>query len=466
MIVKVDKKVHFTGIKGVGMAATALCYQDLGWRVSGSDVAEVFVTDEFLRERKIEIKAGFSAGNIDQNLDLLIYTGAHKGIGNPEVMEAEKSGVRAISQAEAVGELMEGKIGLSVCGVGGKTTSSGMIATVLEIAGMDPSYLVGVGGIKGLDFPGKMGQGKYFVAEADEYVVAPGSDKTPRFMYQKPEIIVVTNLAYDHPDVYENFSETKKAFLKFFGNLTHTGWLVVNGDDKELVGLAQESGKRIVTFGKGPNCDWKLVSSQKLEDGMQGLVVEHEAEKLELDLKVMGEHNGMNALAAVIACKLLKVGDEDIKRGLVSFGGTKRRLEQVGHKNGIIYLDDYAHHPLEIKATIGTVKDWYKGRRLVSLFQPHTFSRTKALYSEFAGSFEGADEVIITDIFASAREERDESVSGEMLARKIADNGLKAVFVGMDDLVEYIGRILVSGDVFLTMGAGDIYNVHEQIFKK
>lgn len=461
---KIPKKVHFTGIKGVGMTATALCFQDLGSTVRGSDVAEEFVTDEILKKRKIIVAEGFSEDNIAEGTDLLVYTGAHKGIDNEEVVLAKQKGIKVISQAEAVGRLMVDKVGISVGGVGGKTTTSSMIATVLEESSKKPSYLIGVGEIKGLGVPGKYsGEGEHFVAEADEYVVGPGTDNTTRFMFQAPKVLVITNLAYDHPDVYESFEETKRVFGEFIGKLPHDGVLVINGDDEELVKLAESSGKRVVSFGEGERNRIRLLGVEFKEE-VQIVSMMDNKEENNFSLQVPGKYNAMNALASFMVCRELGLSSNEILKGLESYGGIKRRFERIAEKDGVVYFDDYAHHPSEVRAVLKGAKSWLPGKRIVALFQPHTYSRTKALLDEFATSFSDADEVIITDIFASARESVDNSVTGELLADKVAKNHPKAIYVSSDDLVKYCSYELKAGDAFFTLGAGDIYKLHNSLF--
>ncbi|MFC1653929.1 UDP-N-acetylmuramate--L-alanine ligase [Patescibacteria group bacterium] len=454
------KHIHFTGIKGVGMTALALCAQDLGKKLSGSDVEEKFVTDETLLNRKIIPQKGFSPENIKDTVDLLIYTGAHGGPNNPEVMHAVKKGISCISHAEAVGQITQGKTCISVCGVGGKTSTSAMISTILDHDQKDPSYLVGVAKISSLESPGKYAQkGKYFVVEADEYATAPGVDNTPRFMHQNPKFVICTNISHDHPDVYPTFEDTKKAYISFFSKTPDDGLLVVNSDDQESLNLSDQFNQKILV-GKNEKSHFKIIDIKNI-DQKQHVFFIHDNQKKELTLSIPGEFNAKNALMSYALCTHLGLGHEVIRKGLEKFRGTNRRFEKIRDKDGITYFDDYAHHPQEIKATLRAAKEWLSEKRLVAIFQPHTYSRTKSLLDEFATSFEESDIVIITDIFPSAREKIDPTVSSKLLADKISQTHSNTKYVSQEDLIQYVNKIKRPGDAIFTIGAGDVYKAHQ-----
>ncbi len=408
------------GIKGVAMAALALWAKETGKTVAGSDVAEEFPTDEELKKAEIQVCVGFAVGNVALFApDLLIYTGAHGGSENAQVLSAVKRGIPVIPHGKALGLAMEGKKQISVAGSHGKTTTSAMIATILVEAGMDPSYAIGCGAIRGLGAAGHAGIGDWFVAEADEYVTDPGHDTTPRFLWQKPDILVVTNIDYDHPDVYPDLSSVQRAFvaLQKQSNVT-----IVSADDDASSVL--RGGDSTVTFG--------------LSDRVDGLA-----------LQIPGRHNMLNAAAAIAACGRIGIAWETMKRGLLRFGGTKRRFEKLGEVRGALIYDDYAHHPKEIESTIAAFRDLYPTRRLIVVFQPHTYSRTKALLSDFAHALARADIALVTDIYASARETQ-------------KDDGLALKLGGIyvptrQDVSGWLAKELAENDVIVFMGAGDIY---------
>lgn len=460
---KTVRHAHFTGIKGVGMCAAALCLQDLGIHVTGSDVAEDFVTHDVLEQRELTVQEGFDPSHIGDDCQLLVYTGAHGGVENIEVVSARERGIPALSQAEVVGLLMGSKQGISVCGVGGKTSVSAMLANVFDYAGKKPSYLIGVGKVLNLQTPGRMGEGDYFIAEADEYVVSPGVDNTPRFMSQLPRVIVCTNVAHDHPDVYPDIDATKQAFASFFASLPSGGLLVINGDSEQAMAIPRPDGITIETFGEHPDHAAWWVKESTTSDGKQLVVFAHGDTEYKLTLRVPGMLNARNALAAFIVAKHMGIEDDDIVQALQLFRGSMRRFEKKGERSGILYYDDYAHHPMQIQATLKGAKAWLPSHPLTVVFQPHTYSRTKVLLEGFSQAFSDADTVVITDIYASRRESEDPSISGAILAEEIAKHHTNVTYVPYQDLVAYLAEHLTAGDALFTLGAGDIYTIHERL---
>ncbi|MEK7119802.1 MAG: cyanophycin synthetase [Patescibacteria group bacterium] len=421
-MIKLDqaRRIYFVGIKGVAMAALAIWAKEAGKIVTGSDVAEEFPTDEELKKVRIDVHEGFDGVHLVAfKPDLVIYTGAHGGRDNPQVLEAIKRGIASVPHGKALGLAMEGRRQISVAGSHGKTTTSAMIATILTQAGLDPSYAIGCGSIRGLGAAGHAGKGNWFVAEADEYVTDPGHDATPRFLWQKPEVLVVTNIDYDHPDVYFDLEAVQQAFVALQRKSKLT---IMNADDPASSVLA--SGENVETFGL----------SEKLS---------------ELKLQVAGVHNRLNAAAAAVVCERIGIAWDVIKQGLERFGGTKRRLEKLGEVRGARIYDDYAHHPKEIEATIAAIRTLHPKSRLIVVFQPHTYSRTKALLHDFSRALAQADIALVTDIYASARETQTE----EGLARRLG--GVYAPT--RNDVSLWLAKELKAGDVIVFMGAGDIY---------
>lgn len=421
-ILQQSKRIYFVGIKGVAMAALAIWAKESGKELAGSDVGEEFPTDEELKNAGITVHEGFDEAHLAAfRPDLVIYTGAHGGRDNSQVAYATKQGALSIPHGQALGLAMEGKRQISVAGSHGKTTTSAMIATILVHAGLDPSYAIGCGAIGGLGAAGRAGKGEWFVAEADEYATDPHHDLTPRFLWQKPEVLVVTNIDYDHPDVYTDLAAVQEAFVKLQKNLHGKQITVMNADDPASSVLT--GGDHVVTFGRLTSLTWVL--------------------------QVPGVHNLLNAAAAAAACTAIGVPPESIKRGLEAFGGTKRRLEKLGEVDGALIYDDYAHHPREIEATIAAVRETHPKRRVIVVFQPHTYSRTRELLVDFRRALSRADVALVTDIYASARETQTE----EGLAERLC-----GVYVPKRaDVTQWLRKELKAGDVVVFMGAGDIY---------
>jgi len=460
------KRLHFVGIKGVGMTALACCAQDLGLKITGTDVGEIFVTDEVLAKRKIDWQIGFNQKLPTPKPDLVITTGAHGGLNNPQVKMAQRQKIKILTQAEALAELMEGKEGISVCGVGGKSTTSAILATVLEKAQQKPSFAVGVASIDPLGFPGRYREGRFFVAEADEYANSPGRDNRPKFLFQKPKVIVVTNIEYDHPDIYQNLAQVKKAYQAFFQLLPKNGLLVACADNQNVIKTVKNLAVNAQLYGFSPQADWKV---EKAFFGQGETFFDLSYKKAVINrvkLKVPGRFNVLNAAAVLAVGTFLGLDALTIKKGLAAFGGTRRRFEFIAEVAGIRLYDDYAHHPEEIKATLAAARDWFPGQKITVVFQPHTFSRTKALFDQFARCFSLAHRVIITDIYASAREKDDLDVSGELLAKETAKHHSQVIYLKDKKAVaDFLAKTSRKGGIILTMGAGDIFSWPPLILK-
>ncbi|RJR15548.1 UDP-N-acetylmuramate--L-alanine ligase [Candidatus Microgenomates bacterium] len=451
------KHIHFTGIKGVAMTALAIIAKQMGKMVSGSDIDEIFPTDETLSEAHIAVSHGFKPENVPADTELLIYTGAHNGHSNPEVVAAAQKGIPVLPQGKALGIFMADKRAISVAGSHGKTTTSAFVATLLESAGLHPSFAVGCGAISHLHTSGQWGSGAYFVAEADEYVTDPSFDSTPRFLWQDPEILVITNIDFDHPDVYENLEAVQAAFAKLIRKMPDKGLVIINADDQPSVSLLPHIKQQVITYGLEHESDFRIKNIAWQQD-VTRFELHTRAGVQIYEIRIAGTHNVLNATAAIIAAHHVGLDQKHTQQGLSAFVGTKRRFEIVSEKNGKLLIDDYAHHPHEIKATLEASRKRYPNKRLVVIFQPHTYSRTQALLSEFANSFIVADEVVITDIYASAREQKVSQVSGETLVEKIKLYN-KNVYYHPDraSVIKYISSQTHQNDVIMTMGAGDIF---------
>lgn len=445
------KSMHFVGIKGVGMTPLAIIAKEAGMNVSGSDIADEFITDGALKKAGIIPLVGFSKDHI-LNPDLIITTGAHGGFNNTEVLEAKRKKIKVITQGEAVGIFMDGGIfnrkfiGISVTGTHGKTTATAMIATLLKANDLDPSYLIGTADVVSLGAPGHYGLGAYFIAEADEYLTEPNFDTTIKHMWQHPKIAVITNIEFDHPDAYKSLDDTRKKFLAFANQLSKDSVLIACGDDPQVKKLLAEFKGRRITYGSAMQNDFVVDKALK-----------------NIDLSVFGDHNRLNALAAFAVGLEIGLSEKQIKKGLGQFRGSKRRSEFVGTLlSGAKLFDDYAHHPTEIGKTLKAFREKFPNSEIVCVFQPHTYSRTKSLFEQFSRSFNDVGTVILTNIYASLREKPDLSISMQNMADKI---GKKALFLPtLSDVVKYINNQDYGKDtILITMGAGDVYKINSKL---
>ena len=449
---------YLVGIKGVAMTSIAQCLLDAGKTVFGSDIAEDFVTEPILTRLALKIEDIATIPDfVNQKIDAVIYTAAHQGIDNPQVQAALQVGVPIYTQAQALAEFFNQKNGLAVCGVGGKSSVSAMITFVLDqLAPQELSFSVGVGEIIGMARTGQWQKnGKYFVAEADEYVIDPHAREkglliTPRFAFLKPFATVCTNLKYDHPDVYASFEDTKKTFAKFFSQIKTGGHLIINGDNQDLVQLVKELNRpdlKITTFGESETCDFKL-------------------QDFDFALQVPGKFNLMNALAALTCLAQLGFDKNQIISALKQFRSTKRRFELVKKDEQHWHYDDYAHHPSEILAVIDTLNENFGEQKKLIAFQPHTFSRTRQLFDDFVNSLathtQANDEILLIDIFPSAREAFDPNMNCDKLVAAVKAKYPNCQIQNLktrESLANYVKQSNYT--VFITIGAGDIYHVHE-----
>lgn len=471
---------YLVGIKGVAMSSLASCLSDVGKSVRGSDVANQFVTKNILDSLGIN-QVDELGQSLPSNIDCLVYTSAHGASTNPQVVEATNKGLAVFTQAEAIASLANRHQTTAVCGVGGKSTISAMITWILEKTGQQPSYSVGVGEIIGLSRNGAYRpESEHFIVEADEYVSDPIKAKQgqhlPRFSFLEPDMVVVSQIRFDHPDVYRDLEHTKQVYWDFLKKLPAKSALIVNGDDPLTLELtsqvADQHDLRLISYGTNTHCDWQL-GEIKTGDQRISATIKVEHEKYELALALPGKYNLMNGLSALAASAHLGVEPSVAVKALSTFASTKRRAEYLGQRDGVDYYDDYAHHPSELFAITRAFAQWLPNRRLVFAFEPHTYSRTKALLSDFVKVLSEVKELIILDIFASAREARDDSISAKLLVVKINEersrdphlSSLPPVrhLADREALADFCLNELKSGDTMITLGAGDIYLVADKL---
>jgi UDP-N-acetylmuramate--alanine ligase len=461
------KTIHFTGIKGVGMTALALCAQDMGFKITSSDTNETFPSDQILKKRGFKIKTTFSPTNLPNKLDLLIYTGAHGGVTNKEVIAAKNRQVPCLNLAQGLKLFTQSKKVLAVAGVGGKSTTSAMLSVVLESAGLKPSFAVGVGNITGLNVPGRLEKNSpWFVVEADEYVSDPQADRTPRFHYLDPYLAIITNVEHDHPDVYPDLDSTLKAYQQFLAKVPRAGAIIINLDHPNNKRLIKLLDQPVITYGFSPQSDWQITKTHVADKKQFMEIKANGIDWPQMTLNVPGQYNALNAVSVVAACNHLGLSANKIQTGLSAFIGSKRRFEYIDTVKGIDLYDDYAHHPVEIKALLKAAKSWLPGKRIFAIFESHTYSRTKTFLTQFCQSFQDADYVLINDIFSSARETNNLGMTGEVFTNELKKHYPQVHYCpAKSETINFLIDHVTKNDVIFTIGAGNNWLWHKDIIK-
>ena len=450
------KHIHFVGIGGIGMSGIAELLLNLGYEVSGSDLKASAVTAR-LSQLGGRIYSGHDMKNIE-GADVVVYSSAVSK-DNPEILEARERYVPVIPRAEMLAELMRLKFGIAVAGAHGKTTTTSMVASILMHGNLDPTVVIG----GRLDIWGgsnaKLGQGEILVAESDE---SDGS-----FMILSPTIAVVTNIDHEHLDHYGSMEAIRKAFIDFINKIPFYGLAVLCLDNEEIQGIMPHLNKRYLTYGMSSQADLRARDMVRGTLQTEFELIYQNQSLGRVTVGKPGTHNVLNALAAIGVGLELNVPLEDIERGLVNLGGLARRFQIKGEKSGVLVLDDYGHHPTEIVSTLETARTSWPDRRLIVVFQPHRYTRTKLLYERFAIAFNEADVLIVAPLY-SAGERPMEGVDSEWLYRGIKEHGHKEVILCEDqeDMVKTLMGILTRGDVLMTLGAGDIYHLGERVLEQ
>lgn len=451
------KHFHFVGIGGIGMGAIACLLVAKGCRVSGSDVKESELTMK-LRELGATVIIGHSTNNI-RNPDFVVYSSAIDK-DNPELMCARQRRIPVFQRAQVLAQLMQDQKGITIAGAHGKTTTTSMISYLLIKAGLHPTTAVGgiVSGVaNGGAYNASLGEGKYFVAEVDE---SDGS-----FLYFSPFYSIVTNIDFEHVDYYGNWDNILKAYRQFIGKTHPQGHIFGCGDDARLQALLKEGQRPFTTYGFGEQND---VSVQNIisQGYFSSFDCFYRGTHLgQITLHVPGRHNVLNSLACIALAKELGIDFNIIKEGLSEFSGAKRRFQLKGEVRDITVIDDYGHHPTEILATLEAAKSFGK-KRVIVAFQPHRYTRTKFLMDEFIGCFKACDYLIVTDIYA-ASEQVIFGVSAEGLVEKIkVMSGAAAIYLKKEEILPHLLKVVKSGDLVLTLGAGDITRLSDDLVRE
>lgn len=454
MISNFIKKIHFIGIGGIGMSGLAEILINQGFKVSGSDLALSEVTDH-LQELGAEIHEGHKGENLD-NVDLVVYSSA-VNLENPEVKEARNRKIPTIKRAEMLAETMRMKYGIGIAGTHGKTTTTSMVGLVLTEGGIDPTIIVG-GKLSGLGGTNaRLGNGDYIVVEADEF------DRT--FLQLTPSIAAITTLEQEHLDTYKDLDDIKSAFIQFANKVPFYGFVVLCLDEPALQDIIPSINKTVITYGISPQADVRAVDIN-YEKNKSSYTVIYKGEELgNISLNIPGLHYVKNSLVAVTIAKEMGVDFNRIQNALANFTGVYRRFETKYDKKFLV-VDDYAHHPTETTATLNGIRSGWK-RRLVAVFQPHLYSRTKDFYAEFGRSFLNSDIFICTDVYP-AREQPIEGITGKLIADAAKDFGHKNVIYEEDKnkIPALLKSLVKNDDIIITMGAGDIWKFGEKFIQE
>jgi len=464
---------YFIGIKGVGMTMLAQFLQKSGWEVSGSDIVDTFLTDKVLAGAGIKVFSPFAVGNLPAQTDLIVFSSAYNSENNPELRFISNNSkhfknVKILNYAAALGEVFNRYQGVAVCGSHGKTTTAAWLGYVLKQAGLNPNVLVGsrVPQFKGSSL---QGGSHYLVAEADEY--------QNKLRYFRPRGVVLNNIDYDHPDWFANLTAYRRVFKDFIKRLPAKGFLVYNADDAETTKIirfcpAKLISYRLVSGDFGSGADY-LAYDLKNQGTYQVFKVSYQGQDLgEFKIGLWGRHNVLNALAVIATAHRLKVSWFDIKKYLRIFKGTERRAQVLGQYRSATIIDDYAHHPTEIQATLQALRNHFSDQKLIAVFHPHTFTRTKALLADFARSFLLADELVVLDIYASAREKQGGISSRDLVAaikefnKEQKYHQIVRYLPTFSKVLTYLESHLNKKDVLVLLGAGDVFRVGQRLLSK
>ncbi len=448
--------VHFIGIGGISMSGLAEILLEEGFTISGSDAKQSALTDS-LAKKGATIYIGQKASNLSIRPALVVYTAAIRE-DNEEFKAAVDAGIPMLSRAELLGQIMDNyEKSIAVAGTHGKTTTTSMISQILLVAKADPTISVG-GILEAIGGNIRVGGSEVFITEACEY--------TNSFLHFHPKYSIITSVEAEHLDFFKDIDDIRRSFHEFAGNTAHDGVLIINGQIAALDQITNNLSCSVTTYGLCENDDFYAKNITYNDHACGTYTLMHKTENLgTVSLSVPGKHNVSNSLAAIALCLNLGLPLDVIKKGLLQFGGTKRRFEYKGTKNGITVIDDYAHHPTEVAATLTAARNYPHGR-IICVFQPHTYSRTKAFLSDFARVLSMADIVVLADIYA-AREKNTIGISSKDLLAELQKNGQESYyFPSFDEIEKFLSEKCINNDLLITMGAGDVYLIGEHLLQQ
>lgn len=447
--------IYFVGIGGISMSGLAEILHEEGFQVSGSDWHASPIT-QMLEDKGIQVKYGESSEHIGEHIDCAVLTSAvHED--NLEFQAIKAKNIPYMTRAELLGQMMKNySMPVAISGTHGKTTTTSMISEILLQGGTDPTLSIG-GILKSIGGNIRIGQSGYFVTEACEY--------TNSFLSFFPKVSLILNIEEDHLDFFKDLADIRSSFRRFAQLLPKDGTLIINGDIDNYEEITKELSCRVITFGHSEACDYALIGIQYDETGYPTFTFKAPEGIRQVRLQVPGEHNVMNALASIALADLLEIDFSVTTEALFNFHGTDRRFEYKGSIGGVTVIDDYAHHPTEITATLQAAAN-YPHKTLWCVFQPHTYTRTKALMADFAKALTHADRIVLTDIYA-AREKDNLGISSRDLQKCIQDLGKEcAYFPTFDEVENFLLENCITGDLLITMGAGDVHKIGETLLGK
>lgn len=446
--------IHMVGIGGAGMSGIAHVLAEQGYTVSGSDLQKSSTTEK-LESMGVQVYQGHSSSNVQAGVDLLVISSAVPG-NNPEIEQAKFMGIPVIKRGQMLARMVNEQKGIAVAGAHGKTTTTAMIYHALAGCGLDPTFIVGAE-LQGSHINARLGSSELCVVEADE---SDGS-----FLELRPFIAVVTNIEDDHLDYYKSFANLQTAFKKYLNCVKQGGLALVYGGDPRVQEIIRDSESKVVTYGEEEDQDYHLQNWQARGMGSSFDVYRQDQYLGAVELTVPGKHNALNALAAIAVCLELGLNVEGARQGLKTFHGAKRRFHITGQKRGVTVVDDYAHHPTEIQATIKAAREYHQGRISV-IFQPHRYTRTQLLGSKLGESLQGADLVILTDIYAAGEGIIPGVTAGIVYEAACQSNKNVHYISSFEDIAAFVAEHAGDNDLVITMGAGDIWKLGEQILAR
>ena len=459
------KNIHLTAVCGTGMGALACMLKDMGFEVTGSDQKTYPPMSDFLFSKGIKVAEGFNEKNISVDHDLVVVGNAVTK-DNPEINKMNELGLNFCSMPQAINRFVaDGKKTILITGTHGKTTTSSIMAWILYVAGLDPSFIIG-GILKNFNSNYRLGKGKFIVIEGDEYDTAY-FDKGPKFLHYDPHMAVITSVEFDHADIFKDIDHVKKAFDIFISGISQKSTLVVFDSDKNIDGLISDRECCVIKYGKDTNSTWGLGKVSHVPPWTFFEILKQGKIFKTFKIRIFGEHNLLNTLAAVAIADKLMIPNEVIAKALESFQGVKRRQEIRGQKRGITVMDDFAHHPTAVKETVRAVKSFYQNKRLIAVFEPRTNTSMRNIFqSIYPLSFDHADIICIRKPPLLNKIPPDEQFSSEKLVNDLQNTGKDAYyFPDTESIIKYLEKTAKPGDFVLIMSNGGFDNIHDNLLK-